>query len=280
MASWTRREMMTVAAGALLPRPARAALLTNSAVDHLKIRVADALATARFYRRLFGGRMFKLSNNTYPTQPVTDEFYVELAPDYPYVIFAQAAAGQALGLDHIRVRTADSLPEGTWEGQGIAQVYPSLSGITWIRDPEGNVLELAPGSTLGPPGLPYKVGKEYPPDFRHSHRLEARAIEAVGLRVSNLDRVGDFYARVLGTEQRRQSKSARSFRLGQTLLELHAADGSGGSLGLDLIRVAVPNLSAGTARKDLRRLGISSRSHSGMVMVSDTDGRDVQITPA
>jgi catechol 2,3-dioxygenase-like lactoylglutathione lyase family enzyme len=109
--------------------------------------------------------------------------------------------------------------------------------------------------------------------------FEARAIQRIALRVSDLRQATDFY-KIFGTEVNgASSKDRKTFDIGDTVLELIPA---ALAFGLDSFTIAVRNFDPISARRVLRARGIHTddRNQRGHVYFRDPDGNWVGLTSA
>ncbi|HTX38608.1 MAG TPA: hypothetical protein VME43_26460, partial [Bryobacteraceae bacterium] len=68
-------------------------MLSVSGLDHLKVRVASAGASAMFYYSLFGGDLVPL-RNSFPDSPRADEFFLKVgAPPLPRSVDSRSEGG-------------------------------------------------------------------------------------------------------------------------------------------------------------------------------------------
>lgn len=83
-------------------------MLSVSGLDHLKVRVASAGASAMFYYSLFGGDLVPVRNSTFPDSPRADEFFLKVGvPPFPYLMLRPLRVGESPGLDHLSVLADD-----------------------------------------------------------------------------------------------------------------------------------------------------------------------------
>jgi hypothetical protein len=144
----TRRELVLAGLAAARTLHSDEPVLSVSGVDHLKVRVASAGASAMFYHGLFGGDILPVSNSTFPDSPKVDEFFLKIGvPPFPYLMVSQIRGGESAGLDHLSLLVGDLVvARSTLARNGISLINPD-QGL-WFRDNGGTLLELM-GANVG-----------------------------------------------------------------------------------------------------------------------------------
>jgi catechol 2,3-dioxygenase-like lactoylglutathione lyase family enzyme len=231
-------------------------------MDHLKVRVASAGASAMFYSGLFGSDIIAVRNATLPESPEVLEFFLKIgAPSTPYLMLSQARDGESPGLDHVSVLANDiSAARATLSHHGISPIDPNRG--LWFRDADGTLIELMADPTWGNQAqsmrLPLPTNL---PSFKPA--FQPASLSGIQLRTPDVDRSAAFYRRVFGP----------AFDTGKIPLRFRPAS----TPGLDRLVVAVHNLKRAQARRILQQRGIQPYGSPREVLLRDPDGNEVQL---
>jgi catechol 2,3-dioxygenase-like lactoylglutathione lyase family enzyme len=269
----TRREL--VLAGLAAARTLRGAepVLSVSGVDHLKVRVASAGASAMFYYCLFGGDIFPVNNSTFPGSPKVDECFLKIGVSpFPYLMLSQIRSGESTGLDHLSLLAGDLVAaRSTLTRNGISLIDPD-QGL-WFRDNGGTLIELMAASTWG---LQAREMRLPVPSNLQSLRpaFETGALTRIHLRV--LDSSASFYSQLFGREK---AAGGRSFTCGATELRLSTVTGAQAP-GLDRLVIAVRHFKPEQARRILKQRGIQPAGSQREVLFRDPDGNELELVAA
>jgi hypothetical protein len=178
MTKLSRRELVRFLAGLATIRGLRGGepMLAVSGLDHLKVRVASAGASAWFYSGLFGGEIVRVQNSTLPGDTPVDEFFLKIgSAPYPYLMFSQMRAGESPGFDHMAMLAANALAARAMLEPRSVAVLDSDAGVR-VRDVDGGLIELFERPTWG--GTGESIRRPLPTNFKGVRA----AFEAVGLK--------------------------------------------------------------------------------------------------
>jgi catechol 2,3-dioxygenase-like lactoylglutathione lyase family enzyme len=206
-----RREVIrTLGASVLAASRARADddALHFAALDHIEISEPDAVKSAAFYARAFGGPVWK--NNKTPRR------YVKFGPGY----IAIEQGREPLGVDHFSAGI---------EGFQIGAIHSYLDqrGIAWkdypsgrdlnVTDPDGSHLQLSAYTTWaqleGNTASPEPAQITAPPIFQPT------GIDHILLNVSDPEKSAAFYAKIFGPVTQRNNNRIW-FQVGKSRLGL------------------------------------------------------------
>jgi catechol 2,3-dioxygenase-like lactoylglutathione lyase family enzyme len=273
----TRRELARFLTGFAAARTLRSAapILSVSGVDHLKVRVASAGASAMFYYGLFGGDIVPVRNTTFPSSPLVDEVFFKIgAPPFPYLMLSGIRGGESPGLDHLSVLAGNPvLARATLTANGISLIDPA-QGL-WFRDPDGTLIELMPGPTWGLQAQSMRL--PVPSNLRSLRpAFETEALTRIHLRVVDIGRASSFYSQIFGRDK---STGERRFTYGATVLQLNQVAGVKAP-GLDRLVIAVRNFKPKQARRILEQRGIQPSGSRQEVIFHDPDGNELELVSA
>jgi catechol 2,3-dioxygenase-like lactoylglutathione lyase family enzyme len=269
----TRRELVLAGLTAARTLRSEEPLLSVSGVDHLKVRVASAGASAMFYYGLFGGDILPVSNSTFPDSPNVDEFFLKIGvPPFPYLMLSQIRGGESTGLDHLSLLASDLVAaRSTLARNGISLVNPD-KGL-WFRDNGGTLIELMAGSTWGLQAQAMRL--PVPSNLRSLQpAFETAALTRIHLRA--LDSSVSFYSQLFGREK---AGGGMSFTCGATLLRLSPVTGAEAP-GLDRLVIAVRHFKPEQARRILKQRGIQPSGTQHEVLFRDPDGNELELVAA
>jgi hypothetical protein len=267
----TRRELGFLA-GLAAARTLRSdePVLSVSGVDHLKVRVASAGASAMFYYGLFGGDIVPVSNSTFPDSPRVDEFFLKIGvPPFPYLMLSQIRGGESTGLDHLSLLAGDLVAaRSTLTRNGISLINPD-QGL-WFRDHGGTLIELMAGPTWSLQAQSMRL--PVPSNLRSLRpAFETAALTRIHLRT--LDSSASFYSQLFGREK---AAGGRSFTCGATVLRLSLVT-EAQTPGLDRLVIAVRNFKPKQARRILKQRGIQLSGSRHEVLFRDPDGNELEL---
>ena len=234
-----RRDAMRVlGAGAIVANIRAAdAPFPFTKLDHIETNAPNALKTAEFYARTFGGPIWKNRK--------TERRYVRLGPCY----IAIENGREPYGVDHFSVGIADyqiADIHAFLEKRGIPyRDYPSGKDLN-VTDPDGMHLQLSADNTWGP--LAVNTAAVEAGTFEGEPKFRASGIDHVLLNVTDVARSSAFYEEILGKPE------GMWFRVGQSRIGL------------------VQNAKAGVAR-----VGISAAAIREGVELVDPDGLKIQV---
>ena len=278
MAPFTRRQLAKVFVGIAATGTLRGdePMLSVSGVDHLKLRVASAGASAMFYYDLFGGDIVSVRNSTLPDSPRVDEFFLKIGvTPFPYLMLSQITPGELPGLDHLAVLADNPVAmRPVLERNGISLINPA-HGLR-VRDADGTLIELVARPTWG--GTAQSIRLALPTNLRGVRpAFEPVAVKRLCLRTVDVDRSAHFYSQLFG-RQGAQSLAAggTAFTYGATVLELRPIAG-GQPPGLDRLIIAVRNLRLKQARRILQQRGIQPYGSKHEVLFRDPDGNEMEL---
>ena len=197
----TRRELMQFLAGMGAIRGLQGAepMLAVSGLDHFKVRVASAGASAIFYYGLFGGDMVRVQNSTMPGDTTVEEFFLKMgSAPYPYLMFSQVKAGESPGFEHMAVLAENArAARAVFELRRVA-VVDAGPGVM-VRDVDGSLIEFFARPTWGETAE--SIRRALPTNLKSvKPAFEAVALKRVCLRTSDAAKAGDFYGELFGGE--------------------------------------------------------------------------------
>jgi hypothetical protein len=257
----TRREVAKVWAGIAAARILRAgqAMLPVSGMDHLKVRVASAGASAMFYSGLFDADLIAVRNTTFPGSPEVLEFFLKIGgTPAPYLMLSQVRTGESPGLDHLSLLAGDvPTARAILVRNGISLIDPDRG--LWFRDTDGTSIELMPVPSWNIQAqsmrLPLPVNlRGIKPAFVPAY------LSAIHLRTPDVDRSTAFYARMLGPSL-------------NSILKFKPAP----TPGLDRLVIAVHKLKLTSARRILQQRGIEPYGRPHELLFRDPDGNEVEL---
>ncbi len=156
-------------------------------LDHIETNAPNALKTAEFYARAFGGPIWKNKK--------TERRYVRLGPCY----IAIENAREPYGVDHFSAGIADyKIAEihSFLEKRGIPyRDYPSGKDLN-VTDPDGIHVQLSADNTWGP--LAENTAAVEAGTFDGEPKFRASGIDHVLLNVTDLARSTAFYEMIFG----------------------------------------------------------------------------------
>jgi catechol 2,3-dioxygenase-like lactoylglutathione lyase family enzyme len=156
-------------------------------LDHIETNAPNALKTAEFYARMFGGPIWKNKK--------TERRYVRLGPCY----IAIENGREPYGVDHFSAGIADyaiSEIHQFLEKRGIPyRDYPSGKDLN-VTDPDGIHVQLSADNTWGP--LAENTAAPEPGTFDGEPMFRPTGIDHVLLNVTDLARSKAFYETIFG----------------------------------------------------------------------------------
>jgi catechol 2,3-dioxygenase-like lactoylglutathione lyase family enzyme len=185
-----RRDAMRVMGAGMVAARVRAAdpPFRFTRLDHIETNAPNALKTAEFYARAFGGPIWKNKK--------TERRYVRLGPCY----IAIENAREPYGVDHFSAGIADyQMGEihSFLEKRGIPyRDYPSGKDLN-VTDPDGMHLQLSADNTWEP--LATNTAAVEAGTFDGEPKFRASGIDHVLLNVVDLARSAAFYEAIFGT---------------------------------------------------------------------------------
>ena len=186
----SRREAMRVLGVGAIAARVRAADVPFrfTKLDHIETNAPNALKTAEFYARTFGGPIWKNKK--------TERRYVRLGPCY----LAIENGREPYGVDHFSVGIADyQIAEihAFLEKRGIPyRDYPSGKDLN-VTDPDGIHVQLSADNTWGP--LAENTAAPEPGTFDGAPMYRASGIDHLVLNVTDVARSGAFYETIFGS---------------------------------------------------------------------------------
>lgn len=272
MTLFTRRELVGCLTGVAAVRALRSGepILSVSGVDHLKIRVASAGASAMFYYGLFGGDLVPVRNSTFPGSPQVDEFFLKIgASPFPYLMLSQVSGGESPGLDHLSVLAGDLVAARSMLARNGIPVINPTQGL-WFRDPGATLIELMAAPTWGLQAQSMRL--PIPSNLQALRpAFEAAALTGIRLRALDVGQSSSFYGQLFGREK---AAGGKSFVYGATVLQLAPA---AVAPGLDRLVVAVRNFKPRLARRVLEQRGIEPHGSRNEVLFRDPDGNELEL---
>ena len=251
-------------------------MLAVSGIDHLKVRVASAGASAMFYYDLLGGDIVSVRNSTLPDSPRVDEFFLKIGVSpFPYLMLSQIHTGESPGLDHLAVLAGNPLAiRPILEHNRVSLINPD-QGLS-VRDADGTLIELMERPTWG--GTAQSIRLALPSNLRSFRpAFEPVALTRLCLSTPDVDRSADFYTRLFARQSAIPlAAGGRAFAYGSTVLELTPAV-EGETPVLNRLVIAVRNFKLNQARQILRRRGIQPYGSNREVLFRDPDGNELQL---
>jgi len=240
----TRRDLGKLLVGAVVTTTARADQTTPPAygVDHFKLKVVNAGASAMFYYDLFGGEVVSVRNGTMPESPMVDEFFLKVGDAaFPYLMLSQMAALDQPGLEHLAV-----LVNG--------------SGITRIWDADGRLVEIMSRPTWG--GTSSTIQRPLPVNWKSLRpAFQPIALRRVKLLTTDPSHTAQFYGNLLGWQR---AEAMLEFKPNPTP-------------GLDRLVFSIHKMNSDHARRILRQRGIHTHGSRSDVLFRDVDGNLVEL---
>ena len=273
--NFNRREWMAAALALATTVDLNAAegAVPATALDHTNVHVPDVERSAAFYTKLFGRVVSRAPNA--PAKPGSARgviWFVRLGENF--LAISGAAPGEKPGIDHFCFALAG------FDGKamkprlaGLNEPWPDLPPANlWVKDPDGNVIQLTPGDRGPVPGAGVgAVLVETPDGAKREPALQAKGLTLLALPVANRKASESYYRKLLGDAA--YNTKRKTFRIGQSEIALSPV-----SAGLQL-RIAVIGFDAATASEKLRNLGINAKQGPDRNSVSfpDPDGIRVVI---
>ena len=269
----TRRELGQFLAGVAAAGTLRSdePTLSVSGVDHIKLRVANAGASAMFYYALFGSDFVPVRNSTFRNASQMDEVFLKIgASRFPYLMLSGIRKGESPGMDHLSVLAGSpEVARTTLTRNGISLIDPS-DGL-WFRDTDGTLIELMAGPTWG---LQTQNIRLPVPSNLASLRpaFEGATLTKIFLRVVDITRATSFYGQLFGGDR---ITDERRFAFGSTALELIPAGGK--APGLDRLVISIRGLKPKQARRILEQRGIKPSGPRQQLLLHDPDGDELEL---
>lgn len=276
----TRRDFLAGVAcfGVAAVVPGWAAPLPAAGIDHLNIHVPDVDRSAEFYTKLFGGDVSRSPNakaqTANPDSPSGVLWFVRTGENS--LAISPTRPQQKPGLDHFcfAIRGFGGLDIKS-ETAGLNRQWPdSPPSQVWLKDPDGNVIQLnagadpsrVPGSGVGAVLVPPPGGVPRQPAFR------AIRIARLTIAVPAPNSSAAYYRRLLGDDAEKAQQGV--FRVGPSEFVLGPLSGG------ESFRVSVAGFNLDAAVKTLQGLGVSAQPTPDRSAVSfrDPDGIRVEIS--
>jgi hypothetical protein len=270
----TRRELARILAGIAAAGTTRGdePILSVSGVDHIKLRVANAGASAMFYYGLFGGDVVPVRNSTFRNSLRVDEVFLKIgAPPFPYLMLSGIREGESPGLDHLSVLAGNPVAaRATLTRKGISLIDPG-QGL-WFRDTDGMLIELMAGPTWGLQAQSIRLPV---PSNLASLRpaFETAALTRIHLRIVDIGRATSFYSQLFGRDK---ATGERRFTCGPTVLQLDRGAGLEAP-GLDRLVISIRGFRPKQARRILEQRGIQPGGSQRQVLLRDPDGNELEL---
>jgi catechol 2,3-dioxygenase-like lactoylglutathione lyase family enzyme len=191
-----RQAIGSIGAGLLAARSAHASddALHFAALDHIEISQPDAVKSAGFYARAFGGPVWK--NNKTPRR------YVKFGQAY----IAIEQGREPLGVDHFSAGIEGfQIPaiHSYLDQRGIAwKDYPSGRDLN-VTDPDGIHLQLSAYTTWAQ--LEGNTASPEPAQFTVPPIFQPTSINHILLNVSHPEKSAAFYAKIFGPVTQRNN---------------------------------------------------------------------------
>ena len=250
-------------------------MLSVSGMDHFKLRVASAGASAMFYYDLFGGDVVSVRNSTLPDSPRVNEFFLKISKaPFPYLMLSQITPGELPGLDHLAI-LADNAQAMRPVLERSASLISPDQGLR-VRDADGMVIELMTRPTWG--GTAQSIRLALPSNLRSFRAaFEPIAVKRLCLRTEDVYRSAQFYTRLF-TRQSTQALNVggKAFTFGATTLEFRPITAIQ-KPGLDRLIIAIRDLRLKRARRILQQRGIQAYGSRDQVLFRDPDGNEVEL---
>ncbi len=270
----TRRELARFLAGMAAAGTMRGEepILSVSGVDHIKVRVANAGASAMFYYGLFGCDAVPARNSTFPDSPEVDEVFLKIGgPSFPFLMLSEVRKGESPGLDHLSILVGDlAAARATLARNGIALAGPK-PGV-WFQDTDGTLIEMMAGPTWGlqMPSMRLTV----PSNLRSLRpAFEAAALARIHLGVADIGHTASFYSQLFGRDK---VTGAGRFACGPTVLQLNPGSGVNAS-GLDRLVISIRGFKPKQVRRILEERGIKPSGSQHQVLLRDPDGNELEL---
>jgi hypothetical protein len=247
-------------------------ILSVSGVDHIKVRVANAGASAMFYYGLFGGDIVPVRNSTFPNSSPVDEVFLKIgAHPFPYLMLSGIREGESPALDHLSVLAGNSVAaRAVLARNGIPLIDPG-QGL-WFRDTDGTLIELMAAPTWGLQAQSIRLPvPSNLPSLRPA--FETAALTRIHLRVSDIGRAISFYSQLFGRDE---ATGERQFACGPTVLQLNPS-AEAKVPGLDRLVISIRDFRPGQERRILEQRGIKSIGSQHNVLLRDPDGNELEL---
>jgi len=276
----TRRDFL---AGTLLLSAAGAihgwaAPLSATAIDHVNIHVPDVDRSAEFYTKLFGDVVARSPNakaqTANPDSPSGVLWFVKTGENN--LAISPTAPGQTAGLDHFcfAIRGFRGLDMKS-EAAGLNRQWPdSPPSQVWLKDPDGNIIQLnggadpsrVPGSGVGGVLVPPPGGVPRQPAFR------AIRIARLTIAVPAPGSSAAYYRQLLGDDAEKAQQGV--FRVGSSEFVLGPVSAG------ESFRVSVAGFRPDAVVGTLQTLGVSAQAapNGSVVSFRDPDGIRVEIS--
>ncbi|MBZ5609538.1 MAG: VOC family protein [Acidobacteriia bacterium] len=240
-----RQVLTTLAAGAAAARKVVAdtdGALHFVALDHVAIAVTDVDRAVAFYSRIFGNTVLKDNRST--------RRYLKLGPCY--VAIAPPAEGQpAHRVDHICVGIDGFEMTSVKRSLEALGLKPRETQVGWfVADPDGIQLQFFKMNSWNDLGAT-ATAEQIPAS---SVIFPPAGLDHVLLRVSDLPRSEQFYAKLFGPVTQRNSNGRIFFQAGRSRIAVTAADATH-PVGVDHFCVLSPKFDYDAVIKKLEAAG-------------------------
>lgn len=238
--------------------------LRTTGLEHVSAVVPDVGAAGKFYGRVFNPELYKEKD-----PPL--RYYVTLNPGY-IALGSRANATQPF-FDHFCALVIDYNPAAMTEELKAQGITPGRVGI--IPDPDTVGFQLL----KDPAGLA-KTTEPAGRIVEGDALLKSHGLEAVVLRVADLEKSAQFYRKFVGLERAGAPAGQKWFQVAATQLGLIAA-AAGEAPHVDHIRIKVEKFNRKTVSRELEKLGakVASLSTKGSLRFTDPLGLGVEIKP-
>ena len=244
--------------------PAKQLPLHTTGLEHVSAVVPDVAAAGKFYGRLFNPELYKEKD-----PPL--RYYVLLNPGY-IALGSRANAAQAF-FDHYCALVTDYNPAAMAEELKAAGLAggrfgiipdPDTVGLQMLKDPAGLAKTTEPAGRI----------------VEGDSLLKPHGLDAVVLRVADLEKSAQFYRRFFSSESTPPRKGEVWFQVAGTQLGLTSA-AAGQSPGVDHIRVKVASFKTREVTRELEKLGakITRASDRHSLRFTDPLGLGVELKP-
>jgi hypothetical protein len=203
-----------------------------------------------------------------PSTPSVESWYVLLGSHFLSItpVFPHLKLG--VDIDHISPAVngfkndAQAAPIARANGlEIVVGDSPAVpGGAGWFRDPDGLIYQLSGATASVYPGPPFtqilvKAGE------RQGTPFVPVGIREIALRVADLNKSGNFLAKVFGGEVRSDSaEKSRRFKFGRTEIRLiPRAPGMPNDVSLDHWTITTKDFNADSAKRALQQRGSISR---------------------
>jgi hypothetical protein len=250
-------------------------ILSASGIDHLKVRVANAGASAMFYYGLFGGDIVPVRNSTFPNSPQVNEVFLKIGGvPFPYLMLSEISGGESLGLDHLSVLAGNAVvARATLMRNHIPLIDPD--GGLWFRDTDGTLIELMANPTWGLQAQ--RIRLPVPSNLASLRpAFETAALSSIHLRVGDIGRATSFYNQLFARDK---AKGESRFTCGTTVLQLNPG-ARVKTPGLDRLVISVRNFRPKQSRRMLEQRGIKPSGSQQRVLLHDPDGNELELAAA